>query len=125
MMSPWVGLARSPLSRRRRRTFQASESLVSRVTMASSSPFPCTAVTMSEGSFLSSFSSSKTSQASLAPQLPGLDGQHDLVVTQHRPHGVQATGKGLAQEDEVRPDVFMADRQPSTSPGQSHLGLIQ
>lgn len=70
MMSPWVGLARSPLSRRRRRTFQASESLVSRVTMAFSSPFPRTAVTMSEGSFLSSFSSSKTSRGAMAPWLP-------------------------------------------------------
>lgn len=39
MMSPWVGLARSPLSRSRRHTFQASQSLVSLITIAFSNPF--------------------------------------------------------------------------------------
>lgn len=84
MISPWVGLARSPLSRSRRHTLQASQSLVSLMTMAFSNPFPLTAVTTSEGSFISSFlkmapilsafsarfSSSKTSRAAMAIRQP-------------------------------------------------------
>mmetsp|Transcript_28297 Transcript_28297/g.78136 ORF Transcript_28297/g.78136 Transcript_28297/m.78136 type:complete len:281 (-) Transcript_28297:323-1165(-) len=58
------------------------------------------------------------------PMLPGTDGQHDLVVAEHRAHRVGTPTESLPQHEDVRADVAVLSAQQFSGAPEAGLYLI-